>query len=81
MELRLDDANASPFDAVAYLWFFGFLMLMCLPWFRSRRVSAKRERDPLAPMNVVEPERRWSRSWWANILSSGERISIGERRL
>jgi hypothetical protein len=57
---RMDDANASPFDAMAYAWFFGFLVLkMCLPWFRSRRAPSRREQYGLDPMNVVGSERRW----------------------
>jgi hypothetical protein len=57
---RMDDANASPFDAMAYAWFFGFLVLKtCLPWFRSHRAPSRREQYGLDPMNVVGSERRW----------------------
>jgi hypothetical protein len=55
---RMDDANASPFDAMAYAWFFAFLVLkICLPWFRSRRVTSTRKRNALAPTDVIETER------------------------
>lgn len=57
---RRDDANASPFDAMAYAWFFAFLVLkMCLPWFRSRRETSTRKRDALGPLDAIESERRW----------------------
>ena len=47
---RRDDANASPFDAMPYAWFFAFLVLkMCLPWFRPRRATSARGQDALAP--------------------------------
>jgi predicted MFS family arabinose efflux permease len=60
---RMDDANASPFDAMAYAWFFVFLVLkMCLPWFRSRR-APKRTQTDLTPMRAVASERRWYSSW------------------
>jgi hypothetical protein len=62
---RMDDANASPFDGMAYAWLFGFLMLkLCLPWFRSKRIASKRRRtaDPAPLENVLEAEPRWYRS-------------------
>ena len=57
---RRDNANASPFDAVAYAWFFAFLVLkMCLPWFRSRRATSARGHYALAPLDAIGSERRW----------------------
>jgi hypothetical protein len=40
---RMNDANASPFDAVAFTWFFTFgVIKLCLPWLLSKRAAAKR---------------------------------------
>jgi hypothetical protein len=40
---RMDDANASPFDVFAFVWFFTFGGIkLCLPWLLSRRDAAKR---------------------------------------
>jgi predicted MFS family arabinose efflux permease len=62
---RMDDANTSPFDVMAYAWFFGFLVLkLCLPWFRSKRIASKRKRSSdSAPLgNALDAEPRWYRS-------------------
>jgi hypothetical protein len=41
---RMDDANASPFDVVAFAWFFTFGGIKaCLPWLLSERAAAKRD--------------------------------------
>jgi hypothetical protein len=44
---RMDDANASPFDVFAFLWFFIFCAIKaCLPWLLSkRRVSQRTSSD------------------------------------
>ncbi|MBY0381264.1 MAG: hypothetical protein K2W78_05040 [Xanthobacteraceae bacterium] len=35
---RMDDVNSSPFDAIAFIWFFTFGGLkLCLPWLLSKR--------------------------------------------
>jgi hypothetical protein len=40
---QMDDANASPFDVFAFVWFFTFGGIkLCLPWLLSRRDAAKR---------------------------------------
>jgi hypothetical protein len=60
---RMDDANSSPFDAMAYIWFFAFGGIkFCLPRFRSKREELGRAGRPLAPVNAVEAEPRWYRS-------------------
>lgn len=41
---RMDDANASPFDVFAFVWFFTFGGIkFCLPWLLSRRAAGKRD--------------------------------------
>jgi predicted MFS family arabinose efflux permease len=41
---RMDDANASPFDVFAFVWFFTFGGIKCcLPWLLSKRAAAKRD--------------------------------------
>jgi hypothetical protein len=50
---------------MAYAWFFGFLVLkLCLPWFRSKRIAARRRRtaDPAPRENVFEAEPWWYRN-------------------
>lgn len=38
MSARMDDANASPFDVFAFVWFFTFgTIKFCLPWMLARR--------------------------------------------
>lgn len=38
---RMDDANASPFDVFAFIWFFAFAVIkFCLPWLLSKRPAA-----------------------------------------
>jgi hypothetical protein len=62
---RMDDANTSPFDIMAYAWFFGFLVLkLCLPWFGSKRIASKRKRssDSASLGNALDAEPRWYRS-------------------
>ena len=40
---RMDDANASPFDVFAFVWFFTFGGIkFCLPWLLWKRAVAKR---------------------------------------
>jgi hypothetical protein len=40
---RMDDANASPFDVFAFVWFFMFGGIkFFLPWLLSKRAEAKR---------------------------------------
>jgi hypothetical protein len=40
---RMDDANASPFDIFAFVWFFAFAVIkFCSPWLLSRRPAAHR---------------------------------------
>ena len=41
---RMDDANASPFDVFAFVWFFAFGGIkFCLPWLLSKRSAARRD--------------------------------------
>ena len=43
---RMDDANASPFDVFAFVWFFAFGGIkVCLPWLLSKRAAARRIPD------------------------------------
>jgi hypothetical protein len=40
---RMDDANASPFDVFAFLWFFVFCVIKAfLPWLLSKRRVSRR---------------------------------------
>jgi len=40
---RMDNANASPFDVFAFVWFFTFGGIkFFLPWLLSKRAAAKR---------------------------------------
>ncbi len=40
---RMDDANASPFDVLAFAWFFAFgAIKLCLPWLLSKRAASRR---------------------------------------
>jgi hypothetical protein len=46
---RMDDANSSPFDVFAFVWFFTFGGIKsCLPWLLSKRAAAKRDSGPRA---------------------------------
>jgi hypothetical protein len=39
---RMDDANASPFDVIAFAWFFIFgAIKACLPWLMSKRSASR----------------------------------------
>jgi hypothetical protein len=41
MAARMDDANASPFDVIAFSWFFAFgTIKLCLPWCWQGGLSA-----------------------------------------
>ena len=43
---RMDDAKASPFDVIAFVWFFAFgAVKVCLPWLLARRAAAKRSHE------------------------------------
>jgi predicted MFS family arabinose efflux permease len=40
---RMDDANSSPFDVLAFAWFFIFgAIKACLPWLLSKRSASRR---------------------------------------
>jgi hypothetical protein len=40
---RMDDANASPFDVMAFVWFFTFgAIKVFLPWLLSKRSASRR---------------------------------------
>src|SRR5262249_31407044 len=42
---RMDDANASPFDLMAFAWFFAFgAIKLCLPGLLAKRTATKRKR-------------------------------------
>jgi xanthine/uracil permease len=46
---RMDDANVSPFDVFAFVWFFTFGGIkFCLPSLLSRRAAGKRDSGPRA---------------------------------
>jgi hypothetical protein len=39
---RMDDANASPFDVLAFAWFFTFgAIKLCLPWLLRKRAAVR----------------------------------------
>lgn len=41
---RMYDANTSPFDVVAFIWFFTFGGIKaCLPWLLSKRAAARQQ--------------------------------------
>jgi predicted MFS family arabinose efflux permease len=43
---RMDDANASPFDILAFVWFFTFgVIKLSLPWLLLKRAAARRPRS------------------------------------
>jgi hypothetical protein len=50
---RMDDANASPFDVFAFVWFFTFGGIkFCLPSLLARR-ARKRDSGPRAAGSVL----------------------------
>ena len=43
MAARMDNANASPFDVIAFVWFFTFgAIRLCLPWMLAWRSASGR---------------------------------------
>jgi hypothetical protein len=44
---RMDDANASPFDIMAFVWFFTFAGIkLSLPWLLKRSVARRSVSTP-----------------------------------
>jgi hypothetical protein len=63
---RMESANSSPYDYMAYAWFFAFgVIKFCLPWMLSKRDATRRGRARIgapAPIEIIDAEPRWFRS-------------------